>query len=79
MDEKILKTGFRNAWILTVVAAIFIIGFFAFTLKMNTPPHQVKWNMGGTAFVPASAPAATGYYVPPAKKAAGAPAPKEAK
>ena len=64
MDDNELKKGFRNAWILAVIAAVFVVVFFLFTVKMNTPAVEVTWKMGGTPFVPASAMSADGYYKP---------------
>ena len=59
-----LKRGFRNAWVLAAIAAVFVVVFLLFTVKMNTPATPVTWKMGGTPFVPASAMSADGYYRP---------------
>jgi hypothetical protein len=64
MDDMELKRGFRNAWVLTLVAAVFLVVFLLFTVKMNTPDPAVTWKMGGTPFVPASAMSADGYHKP---------------
>ena len=64
MDDTKLRRGVRNAWLLTLAAVIFVVGFFLFTVKMNTPAKPEAWDMGGTPFVPASHPAAEGYYEP---------------
>jgi len=65
MDDRALRRSYRNAWILTLVAAIFVVAFFVFTLRRNTPPRPETWDMGGAAFVPASSPEADGYPVLP--------------
>ena len=64
MDDSELKRGFRNAWVLTLVAAIFVAAFALFVWKMNTPAEPVTWRMGGTPFVPSSSIAADGYDKP---------------
>jgi len=64
MDDGELKRGLRNAWILTLVAVVFVVVFFVFTLRANRPATPESWEMGGTPFVPASHPAAEGYYRP---------------
>ncbi len=48
------RQGCRRGWLLTAVAALFIVAFFLLTWRMNTPPRPRGWDMGGTAFVPAS-------------------------
>lgn len=69
MDDTELKKGFLNAWVLTAIAAVFVVVFLLFTVKMNTPAAPVTWKMGGTPFVPASAMSADGYHKPvPEKK-----------
>lgn len=64
------RRGCRNGWLLTAGAALFIVAFFYFTYRMNTPPPPQGWDMGGTAFVPASSDYANGYETAPAGNAA---------
>ena len=64
MDDRELRRAFRNAWILTIVAAVFIVLFALFTFRTNQVEAPERWDMGGTAFVPASAPSAQGYHLP---------------
>lgn len=75
MDDKEMRTGLRNAWILGGASAVFVVAFFLFTVRMNTPAKPAGWDMGGTAFVPASDIAADGYYRPvkPRSREGGAP------
>ena len=63
-DESLAR-GFRNAWILTGVAAVFVVLFLAFAIRFNRPAQPERWDMGGTPFVPASSLHADGYRSPP--------------
>ncbi len=65
MKPDELKKAFRNGWILVVLAAMFIIGFFLFTLTVAKDAPKEAWEMGGVPFVPASSTYANDYYVPP--------------
>jgi uncharacterized membrane protein len=70
MDDKMLRRGFRNAWILTGISLVFILVFFLFTVKTNTPDRPVHFDMGGTPFVPARGVHSEGYaetYVAPSQ------------
>jgi hypothetical protein len=64
MTDRELKLGYRNAWVLTLLGAIYIVLFLAFATATNLPGAEVQWNMGGTDFVPASSAEAEGYYLP---------------
>ena len=64
MDDAALKKAFRNAWILVILAAVFIVAAFLFVLRTNENPPPPKWNMGGVPFVPASSGYAEDYYSP---------------
>jgi hypothetical protein len=64
MEEKALKRGYRNAWILTLLGAAYVVLFFLLATATNLPGHPVEWNMDGEAFVPASSHHAEGYYQP---------------
>jgi hypothetical protein len=64
MDDKELKRGYRNAWILTLLGAVYIVLFCALAAATSLPEPEVLWNMGGTGFVPASSTEAEGYYLP---------------
>ncbi len=64
MDANALRKSYRNAWMLTLAAAVFILLAFLFTLLANTPGRPAGWNAGGMPFVPASSPYAEGYYLP---------------
>lgn len=68
MDETRLKRGYRNAWILVALSALFVVAFFYLTWRANTPARPEAWDMGGTPFVPASHAAAEGYPVPAGEK-----------
>ena len=72
-----LRRGHRNGWILVAVAIAYIVGalLLAWRVSLQAPPPQ--WDMGGTPFVPASAPQAEGYYTPETQ-AGRAPDPGEA-
>jgi hypothetical protein len=48
------RRGCLRGWFLTTGAALFIVAFFLLTFHLNTPPTPKGWDMGGTAFVPAS-------------------------
>jgi hypothetical protein len=70
MDEKTIRRGYRNAWILTGISLAFVLGFFLFTLKTNWPDRPVHFDMGGTPFVPARGVHSEGYaktYVSPSQ------------
>jgi hypothetical protein len=62
IDRSQLKRAFRNGWILLVIAALFTVLFFLFTLDANEDHPAVEWDMGGVPFVPASSVYANGYY-----------------
>jgi hypothetical protein len=64
MEERALKRGYRNAWILTLLGAIYVVLFFLLATATNRPGAPVEWNMGGEAFVPASSVHTEGYYLP---------------
>lgn len=64
MQEKDLRFGYRNAWLLTLLGVVYIVVFYALATATNLPAPEVQWNMGGTGFVPASSPEAEGYYLP---------------
>ena len=64
MDKASLKKAYRNAWILVLLAAVFIVVVFLFVFRTNENPPERKWNMGGVPFVPASSSYAEGYYSP---------------
>ena len=66
MDDAVITKGYRNAWRLVLVAALFVVGFALFTLRANTPAKTPAWDMGGARFVPASSLHGDGYYVAPA-------------
>jgi hypothetical protein len=73
MHEASLKKAFRNAWILVVLAAVFVLVVALFVFRTNENPPQRSWRMGGVPFVPASSSYAEGYYSPvdaPAKGSA---------
>jgi len=72
MDKAQLQKAYRNAWILLLIVAVFVVVFFIFTLRANVDHPPVEWDMGGVEFVPASSTYANGYYAPaqePAKEA----------
>jgi hypothetical protein len=64
MEEKTLRRGYRNAWILTLLAIGYIVLALLLATATNRPGAPVEWDMGGEAFVPASSPKAEGYYLP---------------
>ncbi|HJX51482.1 MAG TPA: hypothetical protein VJ801_01840 [Polyangia bacterium] len=62
MEQEDLKAGYRRAWILVLVGALYVAGFLALALRTNIPARPAGWDMGGTPFVPASSIEADGYY-----------------
>lgn len=64
MEERGLKRAFLNGWVLTLVSLIFIVVFAFFVFVTNEPNPEVRWDMGGKPFVPASAAEADGYFAP---------------
>jgi hypothetical protein len=65
MQERELKRGYRNAWFLALLGAVYIAIFFALATSTSLPGEdRVEWNMGGAEFVPASSAEAEGYYKP---------------
>ena len=74
MDDKIIHRGYRNAWLLTGLSLAFILVFFLFTLTTNSPDRPVRFDMGGTPFVPARGVHSEGYaktYVPAGQPVGG--------
>ena len=70
MDDQTIRKGYRNAWILTGISLAFIAGFFLLTWKTNSPDRPVRFDMGGTPFVPARGVHSEGYaetYVSPSQ------------
>ena len=64
MEEREIERGYRNAWILTLLGAVYVVLFYLLATTTNLPGHPVEWDMGGEAFVPASSHRADGYYQP---------------
>jgi hypothetical protein len=64
MEERVLKRAYRNAWILTLLGAVYVVLFFLLATATNRPGTPVEWDMGGEALVPASSHYADGYYLP---------------
>lgn len=64
MQEKDLKRGYRNAWLLALLGVVYIVIFYALATATSLPEPEVQWNMGGAEFVPASSPEAEGYHLP---------------
>lgn len=67
MDEKELKRGYRNAWILTLLLILLVAGWTWFTMVTNAdevPPH---WAQGGRDFVPGESAYGMGYQTPVAE------------
>lgn len=64
MDHPNLRKSFRNAWMLIILSLVFIVSFFLFTLRLNEPGREARWDMGGESFVPASSVYGEGYYLP---------------
>jgi hypothetical protein len=64
MLERDRKRGIRNAWILTLLGAVYIVLFNLLAVRTNLPEPEVKWRLGAEAFVPASSHYAEGYYLP---------------
>ena len=64
MEEKTLKRGYRNAWILTLLGAVYVVLFYLLATTTNLPGAPAEWDMRGTPFVPASSHEAEGYYQP---------------
>jgi hypothetical protein len=65
MDDADLRRAFRNGWLLTAVSLAFVAGFAYLVFETNRPGTPTEWDMGGEPFLPASAPEAEGYYLPP--------------
>jgi hypothetical protein len=64
MEERELKRGFRNGWILVLLLLALIAAWTAFTIWTNrdeVPPHFVP---GGRDFVPGESPYGMGYRTP---------------
>ena len=64
MEQKALERGYRNAWVLTLLGAVYVVLFYLLATATNHPGAPVEWDMGGEAIVPASSPHADGYYSP---------------
>ena len=67
MTDEELKKSYRNSWILVILAAAFVVGFFAFVLFTAYGAPKSDWDMGAVKFVPSSSDYGEGYYVPPVK------------
>ncbi|MBM4386219.1 MAG: hypothetical protein FJ088_00680 [Deltaproteobacteria bacterium] len=55
------KKSYRNAWMLVILSLFFIVSFFLFTLRLNEPGREKRWDMGSEPFVPASSIYGEGY------------------
>ena len=64
MDRATLRRAYRNGWILLLLAILFSLVFFWFTLRTNEPPVEPEFEMGAVPFVPASSTYAEGYHLP---------------
>lgn len=64
VEEKELKTGYRNGWLLAIIGILYIIGFFLMSFLLNHPTPKEEWAMGNKQFVPAESHYGTGYYSP---------------
>jgi len=46
---------------LVILSLFFIVSFFLFTLRLNEPGREARWDMGSEPFVPASSIYGEGY------------------
>lgn len=67
MDEKELKKGYRNAWILTLLLILLVAGWTWFSLLTNSDEVAPHWVQGGRAFVPGESAYGLGYKTPAAE------------
>lgn len=67
MDDKELKRGYRNGWILTGILLILIVLWTWFTIATNTPEVAPVWVQGGRPFVPGESNYGMGYETPTPK------------
>lgn len=65
IDDKELTRGHINAWILTLLGAVYVVAFIYLAWTRNAVEPPQDWDMGGKPFVPASSPYAEGYYAVP--------------
>jgi hypothetical protein len=64
MDDKTLKRGYRNGWLLALLLLLLVIAWTAFTIWTNldeVPPHFVQ---GGREFTPAASEYGVDYTNP---------------
>jgi hypothetical protein len=64
MDERELRRGFRNGWILTLLLLLLVALWTAFTMWANWDEVEPRWAQGNQAFVPGESRHAMGYDVP---------------
>ena len=61
MDDKELKRGYRNGWILTLLLILLVALWTWFTMTTNAKEVKPHWVMGGRDFVPGASAYGMGY------------------
>ncbi len=64
MDEKQLKRGYRNGWILTLLLILLVAFWTWFTMVTNADEVEPAWVMGDRPFVPGESAYGMGYHTP---------------
>jgi hypothetical protein len=62
MDDKSIKRGFRQAWILVALAFVHVVAFWAFNFWLNQDTPNADWDLDDKPIVPANSIEADGYY-----------------
>lgn len=65
MDDATVERAWRRGWLLAILGALWLLGLFLLAFHTNRPAPPARWDMGGTAFVPASSIQADGWPVTP--------------
>lgn len=64
MDDKQLKRGYRNGWILTLLLILLVAGWTWFTMVTNEDEVEPHWAQGNRDFVPGESAYGMGYHTP---------------
>lgn len=64
MQDKELRRGIRNAWILVFALVALVIGWTAYAYTTNVDEVPAAHAPGAREFVPASSPYGVGYRTP---------------
>jgi hypothetical protein len=64
MDDKELRRGIRNGWLLAMLLILFVIAWTVFTIWTNRDEVKPHFVQGGREFVPGASPYGMNYKTP---------------